>query len=299
MKKIDVLIISLKRSHRQKNIKKNLKKLNIKYKIINAIDGTVLFKNEKKIKKIFDENFFNKKTGIKKLSPGEIGAAASHLKCYAYIIKNKIPNCIIMEDDCHASILLKKWINEPLVIKKSIISFYAYGSGFVDKKPSLHVLGGKISIHNVRTHIFSSLCYQINYWACKQIMSATKGKVTGYPDWPVNFQKEDIKSFLTFPYIARQRDSGFSYLEKARQNNSSQHIFKKMDKIYNFVSFFYYLSFLPFLFRKYKNLSFYNEYHFNKKFFLIKNFFSRKYLNLKNVNSKKNCYAQDLQNILE
>ena len=295
MKKIEVLIISLKGSNRQKIIKKNLDKINIKYKIINAINGAKSFKNKKKLSEIYDENFFYKKTGIKRLSAGEIGAAASHMKCYKYIVKNKNKNCIIMEDDCYSSELLKRWIKKKINIKNSIICFHAYGSGFLEKKKLINKLEKKISIHKAKTHIFSSLCYQINNSVCKKIISITRGKVTGYPDWPINFQKEKIKIFLTLPFICRPNDHGYSYLEKGRQKNSNINFLKKYNKIYDFLSFFYYLFFIPFLLGKYKNLSFYNEYFFLKKFFLLKNLITDKYLHLKKINSKSNCYASDIK----
>ena len=37
------------------------------------------------------------------MSPSEIGAAASHLKAYTYISKNKIDQAIILEDDAYLS----------------------------------------------------------------------------------------------------------------------------------------------------------------------------------------------------
>ena len=68
MKKTEVLIISLKGSKRQKIIKKNLDKLKINYKIINAIDGAKTFKDKKKLREIYDENFFYQNTGAKIIS---------------------------------------------------------------------------------------------------------------------------------------------------------------------------------------------------------------------------------------
>ena len=37
------------------------------------------------------------------MSPSEIGAAASHLKTYNFIVKNKINQAIILEDDAYPS----------------------------------------------------------------------------------------------------------------------------------------------------------------------------------------------------
>lgn len=61
MKKIEVLVISLRGSKRQNIIKKNLDRLKIRYKIISAIDGAKSFRNRKKLREIYDEKFFYKK----------------------------------------------------------------------------------------------------------------------------------------------------------------------------------------------------------------------------------------------
>ena len=69
------------------------------------------------------------------MSPSEIGAAASHIKAYKFIVKNKIQRAVIFEDDAFPSIHFKNWIknttfNEP----NAILSFFAYPSGYLNKK---------------------------------------------------------------------------------------------------------------------------------------------------------------------
>ena len=225
MKKIQVLVIGFPNSKRIVRIKKRLKFLKIKYKIVTAVDGKKLIKNPKKLSLMCDtekiKNFYGRK-----LSAPEIGCSASHIKCYQYIIKNNIENCIIMEDDAYPSIMLKKWINKRKNIKeKSIISFFAYPSGFVNKKSVQKIFNKTIYIHLAKTHLFSSLCYQINIKTCKKLISHTGGKAS-ICDWPFNFKKNKIKLFLTIPFIAIESDYNFSYLQPDVKKETSQTFIK-------------------------------------------------------------------------
>ena len=129
---IIVYIISLKNSKRVKKLKARLKKNKIKFKIVEGVNGNNFFKNNR-LNKISNEKKIIYNVG-RKMSPSEIGAAASHLKIYEYVVKNKIAQAIIMEDDAFPSIKLKEWITENISAKKNeILSFYAYPSGHIDK----------------------------------------------------------------------------------------------------------------------------------------------------------------------
>jgi len=72
---------------------------------INAVDGKQLNKkdillNDVSINGINDAYNFEQKVYIP-LTVGGIGCALSHKKCYQYIVDNKIPYCLILEDDIH------------------------------------------------------------------------------------------------------------------------------------------------------------------------------------------------------
>ena len=161
MKKIKVLIIALKNSKRLPYLKKKLNKLKIKFKIIEGINGNYYY-GEKKLDKISNEKKIYKTIG-RTMSPSEIGAAASHIKAYKFIVKNKIDQAIIFEDDSIPSNILKEWINNNYQLENNeILSFFAYPSGFLEKKPFKKILNNKINLHYAKTHIYSNSCYQIN-----------------------------------------------------------------------------------------------------------------------------------------
>ena len=299
-KKIKILIISLKNSRRMIFLKKRLKEIKLQYKIIDGINGKV-FHKKKKLHLIYNKNQTIKNID-RELSPPEIGAAASHIKAYKYIIKNKIQQAVIMEDDAYPSKLLNEWINNNIKIKNNeILSFYAYCSGVVQRKPFIKILKKNIGLHYSKTHLFNSSCYQINNYTSKKIISITKGKVIGYPDWPFSFSKHKIKFIVTIPFLTIINDQGISYLNKARNKilGKDNPIKKKIpDTFLFYVRILYYLSFLPFIFRKYKNITFYYEHFFQKNLFYLLDIFFNNYLNMRKIYYLKKFYVDDLHEII-
>jgi GR25 family glycosyltransferase involved in LPS biosynthesis len=298
MKKIKVLIISLKKSKRLPYLKKKLNNLKIKFKIIGGINGNYYHK-KKRLHKISDEKIIFKTIG-RKMSPSEIGAAASHIKAYKFIVKNNIDQAIIFEDDAIPSGILREWINNDYKLENNeILSFFAYPSGFLEKKPFKKILNNKISLHYSKTHIYSSPCYQINNYTCKKILSITKGKVIGLPDWPFNTSIHSIKLIVTLPFLTVINDRGISNLSASR----NKILWKKNVLIKNLIpksilliiELIYYIFFIPYLFGKYKNLQFYNEHFYEKKIEFLKNYFFKSNLNLYEISYKTRFYTEDLK----
>jgi len=297
-----ILIISLKNSKRVKFLKKRLKDIKINFNVLNGINGNLLKKN-KKLKLIC--NFKNIKKNIgRTMSPSEIGAAASHLKAYKYIIKNNISNAIIMEDDAYPSNLLKKWVlsSKTKFAGYGIVSFYAYPSGFLFKRPESTPLKN-IFIYKSASHLFNNSCYQINKMTCEKILSLTKGLVNGYPDWPFNVKKDKIPLYVTIPYLTIINDRGSSNLKNDRDKileKQSPKIKKIIPKfLIPFFSFLYYFFFIPYLNGNYANFRNYYEHHFEKRYILLKNFFFSNYIDQKkNFYLKKN-YPKDLRNFID
>ncbi len=293
---IKVFVISLKNSKRFHRLEKRLKKLKIKFKLINGVNGLEFYK-KRKLNKISDEEKIINQIG-RKMSPSEIGAAASHLKTYTYISKNKIDQAIILEDDAYLSEKICEWIKNKVKSKNNeIVSFFSYPGGIIEKKPSRTVLKN-IQIHKAKTHIFNSTSYTINNFTAKKILKITKGKVIGLPDWPFNTITDGITLKITIPFMALSNDKGVSYLKKSRNEilESKLTKIKKFipKKIFKIISIFYYLSFLPFIFRKYKNFYFYIEHFFYKSFYETINFFTGIYFNQKELYFKENYYCKDL-----
>lgn len=293
---IKVFVISLKNSKRFHVIKKRLNKLKIKFITINAIDGPK-YNKKNKLNKISDTKKIFKNIG-REMSPSEIGAAASHLKTYTYISKNKIDQAIILEDDAYPSKKICEWIKNKVESKDNeIVGFFAYPGGIIEKKPSRTVLKN-IRIHQAKTHIFNSACYAINNFTAKKILKITKGKVIGIPDWPFSTITDGINLKITIPFMALSNDKGLSYLKKSRDKilkSKIQKIKKLMPKkIFKIISIIYYLTFLPFILRKYKNFNFYIEHFFLKKFYELINSFAGIYFNQKELYFKENYYCKDL-----
>jgi GR25 family glycosyltransferase involved in LPS biosynthesis len=294
---IKVLIISLKNSKRVSVLKKRLKSINIDYKIVEGINGKEIFRKNKQ------HLIYNKRKTLKnisrELSPQEVGATASHIKAYKYIVKNKIKQAIIMEDDAYPSNYMLEWIKNNVEIENNkILSFYSYPNGFLKKKYYKTVLDKKIFLHNSVTHIFNNSCYQINNYTCKEILKITKGKVIGLGDWPFLICSSKIKLAVTIPFLCVINDNGFSYVRK------SQEIFTKKNflirkiihkDIISILRIPYYLSYLPYFLGKYKNKKFYYEHFFYKQFIRIYNYIFNSYYNLETIYYKPKFYWKDLQ----
>jgi|694.fasta_scaffold94095_2 GR25 family glycosyltransferase involved in LPS biosynthesis len=298
MKKIRVLIISLKNSKRLPYLKKKLNNLKIKFKIIDGINGNYYHK-KKRLDKISDEKIIFKTIG-RRMSPSEIGAAASHIKAYKFIVKNNIDQAIIFEDDAIPSGILREWINNDHKLENNeILSFFAYPSGFLEKKPFKKILNNKISLHYSKTHIYSNSCYQINNYTCKKILSITKGKVIGLADWPFNTSIHSIKLIVTLPFLTVINDRGISNLSASRNKilGEKNILIKKLipKSIFIIIELLYYIFFIPCFFGKYKNLQFYKEHFYKKKIELIKNYFFKSSLNLYEMSYKTQFYIDDLK----
>ena len=298
LNKITILIISLKKSKRIKFLIRRLKELNLKYKIIDGINGKKLNK-ENKLDKYFDKNLIKNKIG-REMSPSEIGAAASHIKAYKFIVKNKIQRAVIFEDDAFPSIHFKNWIknttfNEP----NAILSFFAYPSGYLNKNKIKKFDNNNISVYLSKTHIYSNSCYLINMQTAKKILKVTKGKVISYADWGFNTIKDKIRLFVTMPFLVVISDRGISNLSSDRNKilfKSNNILTKLKSKSFLFLpKILYYLFFIPFIFRKYRDLLFYIEHYFIKNYFRLKNKFFDSEIDLYKVSYNRYHYVKDLR----
>lgn len=300
-----VFVITLKKSKRTKFIKNRLKYLNIKYKIFYGVDGQHSKSKKKLIKQYKKYNYVNREMALP-----EIASALSHLNLYKKIIRNKIQSAIIMEDDVYPSIAMKEWIKRNIRTKKNnIISFNVYPSGFLKKEKKFSHINDSINMHEAITHVNSSSCYQISYSLCKKIIKLTNGKVGGVADWPINLLKNNIKIYVTIPFLAlvdnkfiqstnsereKYADTHLSYLEKIVKNVLKKNFLIKLP-IIKYLKLFYYLSFIPFFLRKYKNFDYYFEYYFYKNFIVLQNkIFFKKMIDTRKIFFNKNFYYKDL-----
>lgn len=299
--KIKVIIITLKKNNRINILKKRLKEINVNYKILKSIDGK-LYKKNNKLDFIYDKQKTLGNIG-RDLSDPEIGCAASHLKAYSYIIRSRIQQAIIMEDDAVPSKFLYQWIKSNIKVENNkILNFFCYPYGFIEKKSHKAFFNNSIKLHNVVGHTFGAACYQINNYTCKKIISLTQNKVTGYPDWPFSVTLHKINLSVTLPLLACVNDEGWSHLRKEREKKLKNNEFIKKilpSKIFNILRVLYYLSYFPYLTSKYPNKHFYYDYYVQIIITKFKNFFSNKYLQLEKIYYNKNYYFNDIKKIVK
>jgi hypothetical protein len=302
-KEFQLIILSMPKSPRLFLLENRLKQLRIKnYKVFYGNNGSTKKKrdivysyyNQEKVEKFIGRSMtFN-----------EIGAEYTYLRAYRYIVKNKILNAIVMPDDMYPSVLFKKWIDLRIYLKGlNIIGFFCPPNGFFKKIPEYKFANKKIFLHRAKTHVYASNCIQVNYDFCNHYLKKTKNKVIGLTDFPFNFKKEGIKIFETLPYLVYPNDRGYSYIREERNKNEKPLIsiklkskmtkYKFMRKFMNLMRTFYYLSFIPFFFKKY-SFDYYKEYFFDKYKISFINFFSNKYIDTYQIYVDKKNYPKDL-----
>jgi len=292
--KIPVFVLTVRNSHREIQIKKRLNFLKINCKFFYAING----RNSENFKIL--ETKYDKKKSINSLgrymTSTEISNAEGHLRIYKYIVKKNIYNAVIMEDDCYPSEVLSDWLKLYNFFKNqdyNIIQMY-HSFGLVWKKSEKIILD-RFSLYKTCFTLPYTTCYQINKKTCKYIIARNK-KIFRLPDWPINFSNSKIKQYAVLPYIVMLRhDHVNTSYQKERWNNFD--IIKKIKKnlpIYSLITALYFLLHIPFIFRIYKNYSYYKEVHLFKKIFYIKNLFSNNYINLEKTIKDEKFYSSDL-----
>lgn len=298
---IKIIVISLKNSKRIFKLKKRLKKIKVNYKIIEGVDGK-LYKKKNKLISIYDKKSTLKNIG-RELAEFEIGCAASHLKAYNYIIKNKIEQAIIMEDDAFPSKFLYQWIKNNIKVENDkILNFFCYPNGFIRKKPYKSLFNNTIKLHNIIGHNFGAACYQINNYTCKKVISLTRNKVIGFPDWPFSTTYHKIELAISLPFLAFIDDDGWSNLQNDRKKKLKEYQFiKKLlhPIIIKILRVPYYLSYFPYLISKYPNKYLYYEHYVQNIISKFKNIIFNNYLELTKIYYKKNYYYKDLKKIVK
>jgi GR25 family glycosyltransferase involved in LPS biosynthesis len=286
-----IIILTLKNSLRERIIVKRLKYLRLRFKIIYGIEAKY-----NKNHKILIKNYNKKKSEIsanRKLSYGDIACAYGHLKIYKYIVKNKIPSAIIMEDDAWPSKYFKRWLKCDL--KDFDIIQFISPFGFVKKKPYLKK--NNFRIHNALTKLATTTCYQINLKTAAYILKFTDGKVCNVADWPIQFSNGNIKQYLTLPFLS---SIYFSHT-KTSSNSKLQNKFinrlklKKILPCYNFFVSLYYLSHIPYFIFNSGNYNYYKEEYLLRHFYNIYNLIFNNLINIENIFFKKKLYSYDLR----
>jgi len=292
--KIPVFLLTIKNSSRETHIRKKLKSLKIRYKIFYAIDGKKQ-NNYKILDKMYDKKECIRTMG-RVMSYPEISNAEGHMRICKYIIKKNISNAIIMEDDCYPSKDLNQWLALSNFFKKKkydVIQIY-HSFGLIYKE-TFEVINKKFSIYETCFAIPYATCYQISKKACEYIVKKNK-LISRNADWPINFHGSNLKQFVLLPHLVSLR---YDHEETSCQKNiwDNYRIIERIRKFipfYNIFTALFYLFCIPFIFRIYKDYSYYKERYFLRKYFFLKNLFVRKYINLENIAKDKSYYPLDL-----
>jgi len=307
-KQIPILISSMKDSPRLPILIKRFKKFNLKYKVFYGLE------ENKKNKEIIYK-FYNKKISVKRLSRNmgynEIGSNYTQMRMFQYAVKKKFSNVILMADDVYPSRMFKEWVDKRIYFTgNKNIGFQCAPTGVLHNE-CIKVLNGKVKIHKAKTHLFNSNCNQHTIGYIKKFLKITKGKSIGQGDYPFDLRKYNLELFQTLPFLVYPDDRGFSYirndrnaLEKTSFKNMRKFLYKifstkLLNLISNFFRYFYYLTFTPFILRKYKNLDYYIEYFFEKFFYKLISKFSKNYIDVENIYCLKSSYPSDLKKYLK
>ena len=111
----------------------------------------------------------------------------------------------------------------------------------------------------------------------------------------------------TLPFLVYPNDRGISFLtsdrdklEKLSFKNFRKLLYrifgiKFINTIFNFLRIPYYILFIPFLLRKYKNLDYYIEYYFEKYFYKLINPIFHFYIDIQDIYILNSSYPKDLK----
>ena len=293
-----LLILSFHGSKRLPKIRERLEALNLKFKIIYGVDAS-----KKKNISLLKKNYNKKRAEYflgRKMSYVEMTAPYVHTKAYKYIIKKKIKNCIILEDDIWPSKNLKSWINEKYHNNNPYIIGFSSYDGFVEKKPKFRLFK-KYNIHPANTHLIHISAYMVNNNFCKIFLKNTKGKICGISDWPFDLLNNKISSSIALPYPVAVDESNISLLAKNRDKTTPSYKIKRYVpiKIFSFFSFAYYILHIPYLTGRYPNIQFYREHFYKKKIAELRNIIFKNLINTKDIYLNPKFYENDLTKIVK
>ena len=286
---IPIFLQTFKESKNLKYCLQRLKELKIKYKVFYSFNGK-LKKNNSLINKIYNSTKARSRIG-REMSSSEIACAYGHIKIYEYIVKKKIKNSVIIEDDAFISKNLTKIIQKKInIIKKYDVVALSATSGFVYKKNKNFK---NVEFCDFETHCNGTGGYIINLKTCKKILNENKRKVCTVADWPLNFKKNKIKSGILLPFNIVLINQNFSHLGNV-QTISRGAKSSLLSFIYFILQFFYYFALIPVLFGRYRNLNFYYEQFISKLIYKFISLFNIRIYDVKKILNEEKCYSSDL-----
>lgn len=174
-----IFVISLKGDSRRKKISKHLLGLGINFEFFDAVDGSNLNINHKKMIDV-EATFKNISRG---LSDGEYACALSHAFLYKKIISEQIANSIVLEDDVLTTIDLKVMIDACILEDSKFDLVLLCYLGAWRKKCSYKSFFNEYRSFRLWNSPLRTAAYYINNKAAKNLYRAAI-PISAAADWP-------------------------------------------------------------------------------------------------------------------
>lgn len=121
---LPIFVVSMKKSvDRQKSISDQMAFMGLEFSFFDAVNGHDIPDH---LATYVDNDQAEREWG-KRLTPGEIGCALSHIEIYKKMVKESIQRCLIVEDDAKLHIHFRKVIEEIMRIDNSDLVFLHHG----------------------------------------------------------------------------------------------------------------------------------------------------------------------------
>jgi glycosyl transferase, family 25 len=196
---VKIFVINLKRStYRRQKLEPTLKRLNLDYEFIEAVDGYKLTREE------LDSYIDPENKYPRNFKPGEVGCFLSHYLVHKKIVAEKLPFALVMEDDVELSANLPYLLKnlEQHIRPGDVISLYAsfpercnlYKDGTIDQNYSfIKPHKGELVVGNV--------AYIISYAAAKQMVEQLLPMHNVIDDWGYWCEQGYVNDFkIVFPH---------------------------------------------------------------------------------------------------
>jgi len=198
-----IFVISIKRfTKRRSLIKKMLKKIDLKYKFFEGVDGRSISAIDKK-KYSKDSSF---KSIGRDMTLSEIACALSHIKLYEKILRLNIRVTLILEDDVILSPVIKKILNNIRKLPKNwdLINFHTETKqilleNYIYKKY-------QISKFDKNAKVERCSCYLLNIKGVKKILKHAYPIRMPIDGLVGNLELLKINSYGVLPTLVHSQD---------------------------------------------------------------------------------------------
>jgi GR25 family glycosyltransferase involved in LPS biosynthesis len=136
-------------------------------------------------------------------SNGAIGCAAAHRACYDQILREKLPNALILEDDVKivsSNLTLIRELMENL--KDFDVLNLASLDSVVAKRPTVQF--GNVSAHRSLWYSHGTYAYVVTSSGSRRLLRSQSPLIKGYADWPIHAWM--MRQYLAMPGLVSHSD---------------------------------------------------------------------------------------------